>query len=115
MLTGDIHSNWVNDLQVDSYREDSPVVATEFVGTSITSAGNGGQNVEYAESVQSDNPFVRFFNGQRGCVSCTVTPQSWQADYQVVEYVSRPGAPLITQASFRVEEGQPGATKQSPG
>lgn len=113
VLTGDIHSNWVNDIQVDFDRQDSPVVATEFVGTSITSGGDGGQNLEYAESVQHDNPFVRFYNGQRGYVSCTVTPQSWQADYQVVEYVSRPGAPLITRASFRVDEGQPGAKKES--
>lgn len=113
VLTGDIHSNWVNDVKVDFDREDGPVVATEFVGTSITSAGDGGQNVEYAESVQRDNPFVRFFNGQRGYVSCNVTPESWQADYQVVEYVSRPGAPLITRASFLVDEGQPGAKKIS--
>ena len=32
---------------------------------------------------------------------------------QVVEYVSRPGAPLVTRASFRVDEGQPGAKKES--
>jgi alkaline phosphatase D len=115
VLTGDIHSNWVNDIQVDFDHEDSPVVATEFVGTSITSGGDGGQNVEYAESVQRDNPFVRFYNGQRGYVSNTVTPRSWQADYRVVEYVSRPGAPLITRASFRVDEGQPGAKKESQG
>jgi alkaline phosphatase D len=113
VLTGDIHSNWVNDIQVDFDRTDSPVVATEFVGTSITSGGDGSQNLEYAESVQRDNPFIRFYNGQRGYVSCTVTPQSWQADYQVVEYISRPGAPLITRASFRVDEGQPGAKKIS--
>ena len=113
ILTGDIHSNWVNDIKVDFDREESPVVATEFVGTSITSAGDGSQNLEYAESVQLDNPFVRFYNGQRGYVSCTVTPQTWQADYQVVEYVSRPGAPLVTRASFRVDEGQPGAKKET--
>jgi alkaline phosphatase D len=109
VLTGDIHSNWVNDIQVDFDREEDPVVATEFVGTSITSAGDGSPDTEYAEAVQRDNPFVRFFNRQRGYVSCTVTPESWKSDYQVVEYVSRPGAPLITRASFVVEEGRPGA------
>ena len=32
-----------------------------------------------------------------------------RADYQVVEYVSRPDAPKITRASFVVESGKPGA------
>ena len=41
VLTGDIHSNWVNDLRVDDRKADAPVVATEFVGTSISSGGNG--------------------------------------------------------------------------
>ena len=41
VLTGDIHSNWVNDLRVDDRKPDTPVVATEFVGTSISSGGNG--------------------------------------------------------------------------
>ena len=40
-LAGDIHSNWVNDLRVDDREMDAPVVATEFVGTSITSGGDG--------------------------------------------------------------------------
>ena len=40
VLTGDIHSNWVNDLRVDDRRHEQPVVATEFVGTSITTGGN---------------------------------------------------------------------------
>lgn len=109
VLTGDIHSNWVNDLQVDPDRPEAPIAATEFVGTSITSGGDGGQNLAYAETVQKDNPFVRFFNGERGYVSCTVTPEAWQADYRVVEYVSLPGAPLVNRASFVVEEGRPGA------
>lgn len=109
VLTGDIHSNWVNDILVDFDRPDDPVTATEFVGTSITSAGDGSRDTDYAESVQRDNPFVRFFNGQRGYVSCTVTPKTWTADYQVMDYVSKPGAPLITRASFVVEEGRPGA------
>ena len=39
VLTGDIHSNWVNDLKVDFDDPDSPTLATEFVGTSISSGG----------------------------------------------------------------------------
>ena len=35
VLTGDIHTNWVNHLKVDYADEASAVVGTEFVGTSI--------------------------------------------------------------------------------
>ena len=42
VLTGDIHSNWVNDLRVDDRKPETPVVATEFVGTIVSSGGNGG-------------------------------------------------------------------------
>ncbi len=111
VITGDIHSNWVNDLQVDFDRDDDPVVATEFVGTSITSGGDGEQRLDYAEAMYRDNHFVRFCNYERGYVSCTVTPEQWRSDYQVVEYVSKPGAALVTRASFLVENGRPGAKK----
>ena len=37
VLTGDAHSSWVHDLEAD-FREPGNPVATEFVGTSITSA-----------------------------------------------------------------------------
>ena len=41
VLTGDIHSNWVNELRIDDRKPDEAVIATEFVGTSISSGGNG--------------------------------------------------------------------------
>jgi len=46
VLSGDIHSNWVNNLHVDDRKPETPVVATEFVGTSITSKGNGPKEVK---------------------------------------------------------------------
>jgi alkaline phosphatase D len=39
VITGDIHSFWANDLKLDFDNPDSPTVATEFVGTSVTSMG----------------------------------------------------------------------------
>jgi alkaline phosphatase D len=36
-----------------------------------------------------------------------------KADYRVVEYVSREGAPIKTRASFVVENGRPGAERVS--
>jgi alkaline phosphatase D len=109
VLTGDIHSNWVNDLRVDFDNESDPTIATEFVGTSISSGGNGVPTPNGTDTMLAENPFVRFHNAERGYVSCKVTPAEWRTDYQVVEYVDRPGAPRVTRGSFVVEAGRPGA------
>ena len=111
VLTGDIHTNWVNDLLVDFGDPASPVVATEFVGTSISSSGDGGPNTEYAEGVMRDNPFVKLQNAQRGYVSCEVTRGLWTARYRVLDRVSVRGAPRQTLAEFAVETGRPGAQR----
>jgi alkaline phosphatase D len=109
VLTGDIHSNWVNDLKVDFFDPKSPVVATELVGTSITSGGDGVDRPDNHARILSENPFVKFYNSQRGYVSCDVTAREMRADYRIVDYVSRPGAPSRTRASFIVADGRPGA------
>jgi alkaline phosphatase D len=108
VLTGDSHSNWVNELRADDREHDTPIIATEFMGTSISSAGDGGEKLEEGDEIMSRNPHVQFLNGERGYVRCTVTPESWQSDFRVVEYISRPGAPVKTRASFVVESGEPG-------
>ena len=109
VLTGDIHSNWVNDLKTDYDHPEGPTVGTEFVGTSISSGGNGSQTHERSGIIAAENPHVKFHNAERGYVSCTVTPKEWRSDYRVIEYVDKPGAPLITRRSFVVENGQAGA------
>jgi alkaline phosphatase D len=108
VLTGDIHTNWVNDLKVNV---GAAPVATEFVGTSISSGGDGVDQTARMKDVLAENPFVKFQNAQRGYVSCSVTPQAWHADYQVLDYVSRPDAPRRTRAAFRVSAGRPGAER----
>ncbi len=111
VLTGDIHSNWVNDLLEDFDDPGSRVVATEFVGTSISSSGDGGPNAEYAEGVMRDNPFVKLHNAQRGYVSCELTARLCTARYRVLDSVTRRGAPRQTLAEFVVEDGRPGARR----
>ena len=109
VLTGDIHSNWVNDLRVDDRKPETPVVATEFVGTSLPAAATGPRSTPGWPNSESENPCVRFHNRERGYVRCTVTPDNWKSDYVVVEDVTKPGGKVLTRASFVVEAGQPGA------
>jgi hypothetical protein len=61
------------------------------------------------QTILAKNPCVRFFNGERGYVRCTVTPREWRSDFRTVAYVSRPGAPIITRETYLVESGRPGA------
>jgi alkaline phosphatase D len=109
VLTGDIHSNWVNDLRVDDRQPETPVVATEFVGTSISSGGNGEAKPAWHDLLVANNPLLKFVNFERGYVKCTVTPQAWQSDYMVVSDVTQPGGQVSCRASFLVENGSPGA------
>ena len=110
VITGDWHSTFVNDLKVDFKDPASPVVATEFVGTSISSNGDAIVYGPYYGPMVPDNPHIRFFDGdRRGYVRCTLTPDDWTTELRMVSTVSTAEAPVTTFASFVVQEGTPGA------
>jgi alkaline phosphatase D len=112
VLTGDIHSSYVQDVHRGFDRPDRPVIATEFVGPSISSEGDGGDRSDYfTVADEANRREVRWHQHRRGYVSCTVTPTEWRADYQVVEYVSKPDAPKITASSWRCEHGRAGVSR----
>lgn len=108
VLTGDIHSNWVNELRVDDRRPELPIVAAEFVGTSISSGGKGVDEVRSQRTLLAENPGVKFHNAQRGYVRCIVTPTAWKSDYVVVDDVTQAGGKVSERASFVVEAGKAG-------
>jgi len=107
VLTGDIHSGWVNELRVDDRRHEDRVVATEFVATSLTSGGNGVEKPKGHDALLADNPCIKFHNRERGYIRCVVTPESWKADYMVVDDVTRPGGKTFERQAFLVEAGTP--------
>ena len=109
VLTGDIHLNWVNDLQLDFKDPKSPLVGTEWVGTSMSSAGDGGNFIPEYERAAKQNDFVKWYNSNRGYVSCELTKDHWKTYFRATPYVSRKGAPIETKAVFMIEEGRPGA------
>lgn len=106
IITGDVHSSWVGQLHQQAQDVKSPCVAAEFVGTSISSGGDGSETTERSSPVLSVNPQIRYFNGRRGYVRCEVSPKSWRSDYRLIDYVTKPGAPVATKASFIVEPGR---------
>jgi alkaline phosphatase D len=109
VIGGDVHSFWVTDLKPDFDDPGSPVVATEFVGTSITSQFD---RPEVLDAQRADNPHVRFADGRRrGYVRVEVTPQQLRADLRAMRSVTQPRAEADTLASFVVEDGRPGAVR----
>lgn len=107
VLTGDIHSSWVNELRVDDRQSEQKLVATEFVATSLSSGGNGLEKPKSLDAVLSNNACVKYHNGERGYIRCTVTPKSWISDYMVVDDVLQPGGKTFERSSFVVESGNP--------
>jgi len=106
VITGDIHSFWANDLKVDFDDANSPTVASELVGTSITSFG---PPYDLFNSFLPHNPHVKFFESRkRGYVSVDLTRERLQARYQTVSDITDPDAALSTLAGFVVEDGKPG-------
>ncbi|MGF1603466.1 MAG: alkaline phosphatase D family protein [Thermosynechococcaceae cyanobacterium] len=109
VLGGDLHSFWVTDLKSDYQNEKAPVIATEFVGTSISS---GGPNYDLLSSFLPDNPHIKFFESRlRGYIQCTIEPKQWVSQLQVVDTVATPESSLRILASFAVESGKPGAQR----
>ncbi|RKS08805.1 alkaline phosphatase D [Nocardiopsis sp. Huas11] len=108
VVTGDVHANYVCDVKADFDDPDSATVATELVGTSFTSGGDG-MDQRPTDAVQlQENPHIHYINRRRGYVRNVVTPTEWTADYRVVDYVSEPGAPIGDLARFVIDEGTPG-------
>jgi len=109
VLTGDIHSNWVNDLRADDRRPDLPVLATEFVGTGISSKPNGITNPAKLAQLMAENPSLVWHGGGNGYASCVASADRLETTYYVVEDVARVDSPVSVAARFVVESGRPGA------
>ena len=108
VLTGDLHSHWAADLKRDFDDPASATVGVELVGSSISTGGDGADAQRFTGEILAANPHLRLFSGLRGYVSVTLGPEGCRSDFRTVPYVSRPGAPLETRASFAVEDVRAG-------
>jgi alkaline phosphatase D len=111
LLTGDNHNHWVMELRRAADRPEAAPVAHEFLGTSISSTGDGAEQRDTYASILSENPHARYLNSRRGYVRCTVTPREWRTDFRVLPYITRPDAPITTDATFILEHGQSRITR----
>jgi alkaline phosphatase D len=108
VLTGDMHRHMAADLKLDFDDPDSRTIGVEFVGTSVSTKMDGEDLDQGGKDLLAANAHIKFTSYQRGYLRCTVDEQACRADFRVLPYVTRPGAPVSTRTSFVTEQGNPG-------
>jgi alkaline phosphatase D len=107
VIGGDVHMSVVADLKTDFDDARAAVVATEFVGTSITSQGPSQRRVE---TILAKNPHIRFANGsRRGYTMMELSPERCLTRLRMVDSIRHPQSRIRDLAAFTVENGRPGA------
>ena len=114
VLGGDVHANYVAELQVnpdDPNLSRSPLVATEFCGTSISSRSWPQSAVDAALPF---NPHIRYGRSdQRGYMRFALTRERLEADLRVVAEPKDAASAVGSAARFVVEAGKVGAVAAS--
>jgi alkaline phosphatase D len=107
VISGDVHMNFVADLKLDFDDDQSPVMASEFVGTSITSApGSWQRNMP---AILAENPHLKYGNGERrGYVRASIAGGRFHAELVGLETVKKPNSRAEVLARFVVEDGKAG-------
>ncbi len=104
-LGGDIHQNWVAHVHAQPYDLRSPVVASEFVGTSISSKG---AEQAVTDRRVSQNPHCLLGNSAyRGYGLVDVSPQQMDVRLRVLADAADPQSGVSDLARFRAVAGKP--------
>ena len=109
VIGGDVHMALVADLKADFDDPRAPVVATEFVGTSISSQGQSQQRVE---AWREENAHLRYANpSRRGYTVLELSARQALAHLRTLDDVKDPQSRIRTLVRYAVEEGRPGAQR----
>ncbi len=111
VLGGDVHFASANELKIDFDNEKSPVVASEFVGTSISSFGPAQARID---ALRSENPHVKFANGaRRGYAKFEVTPQRWETSFRGVADIADAQSKVFELGRYVVEDRRAGPQRDA--
>ena len=109
VVGGDVHMYIVADLKTNFDDPQAPVVATEFVGSSITSQGLAQKQVD---GWHADNPHIHYGNTtRRGYVTMELNARRCTARLRAVNNVADAASGIHTLAAWTVEDGKPGAQR----
>ena len=108
-LGGDVHATYINNLVGDFDDPKAKILATEIVGTSISSP-SWPQGA--TDRIMSYNPHIKFGKSdQRGYTVLEVDGPRATAHLRVIDNARVLESTLSTAASFSVEAGKPGAQR----
>jgi len=106
VLGGDVHSFWAAELKRDFAQTTSPIVATEFVGGSITSQGPAADRMH---GYLAKNPHIRAASsGVFGFGLVTLDSKKADVSFRTLADVRDPKSTIATHQRFVVEAGRPG-------
>lgn len=105
-LGGDVHRHVAARLRLDPRDERSPVVASEFVCSSITTDGLPELFTTLIERNNPDTLHIR--SDERGYALLDITPQQSSCDFRATAFPVQDKARLHSQARFVVEAGRAG-------
>ena len=109
VIGGDVHMSAVTDLKTDFDDPRAPVIATEFVGTSITSQG---PSYKRTETLLAKNPHIKHANGtRRGYTVMEISSRRCLGQLRTLDDVRDPHSRIKTFTAFAVEDGRPGAQR----
>ena len=105
-LGGDVHMNVAAPLRQRPGDPSSPVVASEFVTTSITSRGMSDNILSLIRASNPDLLHAR--SDERGYTLIDVRPEVLRAEFRSTPHPASASNPLRVQAAFQVLAGRPG-------
>jgi alkaline phosphatase D len=104
-LTGDIHSSFASEMPRDATKAQPVNVGVEYVCTSISSDGDGVDQLQQLVPVLPANPWIKFHNARRGYIRCEVTRRMWRSEFVVLPHVQSPDVPARVAATFVTPAG----------
>jgi alkaline phosphatase D len=106
VLGGDVHAHYVADVHANPDDPRSPVLASEFCGTSISSHGWPQSRLD---GIRGFHPHLKFARSdRRGAVRFRLDDRRLQADLLAVDDPARPDSAVGPLRRFVVEADRPG-------
>lgn len=106
IVGGDVHSFYVTDIRREVGKADSPVIASEYCGTSITGQGRAQELVDRIVAETADIHYGR--SDARGYLLLTAEGDSVLAELKAVESIKTRETGIRTLKRFRTMAGRPG-------
>ena len=103
VLSGDVHSFWVNDLNDVAGKRIGAEIVTSALGAASPPPGRFGD-------VHANNPHVRFSEVEHaGYIMLDIDRETLTADLRMIDDRRLVDSPVRSAATFRMEAGAPGA------